>query len=51
MAVVHPSYYGKNNLYLTLSVPHATIVVISRLVEKVPLQELLGAIQLSMRLV
>ena len=36
---------------LTLSMPHATIVVISHLVEKVPLQELLHATKFSMRLV
>ena len=36
---------------LTLSMPHASIVTISHLVEKVPLQELLSATELSMRLV
>ena len=36
---------------LTLSTPHVTIVTISHLVEKVPLQELLSATELSVRLV
>ena len=36
---------------LTLSASHATIVVISRLVKKVPSQELLSATEFSMRLV
>ena len=39
------------NNYLTLSTPHVTIVAISRLVEKVPLQELLHATEFSVRLV
>ena len=36
---------------LTLHVLHATIVMISHLVKKVPLQELLSATELSLRLV
>ena len=36
---------------LTLSAPHGTIVAISRLVEKVPSQELLSATEFSVRLV
>ena len=36
---------------LTFSAPHATKVAISRLVEKVPLQELLSATEFSVRLV
>ena len=36
---------------LTLSTPHATEVAISRLVEKVPSQELLHATEFRMRLV
>ena len=38
-------------LFFTLSTSHATIVVISHLVKKVPLQELLSATEFSMRLV
>ena len=38
-------------LTLTLSMPHMTIVAISCLVEKVPLQELLSATEFSVRLV
>ena len=37
--------------FSTLSMPHATIVAISRLVETVPSQELLCATEFSMRLV
>ena len=36
---------------LTLSTPHATIVALSRLVQKVPSLELLRATKFSMRLV
>ena len=38
-------------LILTLSTPHATLVMISHLVEKVPSLELLHATKFSMRLV
>ena len=38
-------------LPLTLSMPHMTIVTINCLVKKVPSQELLHAIEFSMRLV
>ena len=36
---------------LTLSTPHATIVMLSHLVQKVPLLELLHATEFSVRLV
>ena len=42
-----PAYFQR----LTLSVPHVTIIMISHLVKKVPLQELLSATELSVRLV
>ena len=38
-------------ILLTLSMPHATIVALSRLVQKVPLLELLHATKFSVRLV
>ena len=41
----------KPYIALTLSTPHTTIVVISCLVKKVPLQELLHATEYSVRLV
>ena len=41
----------KLSILLTLSMLHVTIVMISHLVEKVPLQELLHATKFSMRLV
>ena len=50
-ASAHLNYSVFSLVYLTLSMPHATIVVISHLVDKVPLQELLSATELSVRLV
>ena len=37
--------------FLTLSMPHVTIAMISHLVQKVPLQELLSATEFSVRMV
>ena len=38
-------------MILTLSMPHKTLVALSRLVQKVPLLELLHVTEFSMRLV
>ena len=42
---------GMTQVYLTLSMPHATIVAISHLVKKVPSLELLHATKFSVMLV
>ena len=43
--------YKELDRILTLSMPHATIVMLIRLVQKVPSLELLHATEFSMRLV
>ena len=48
---IKSSHLDKLDDLLTLSMPHVTIVVLSHLVQKVPLMELLHATKFSMRLV
>ena len=51
MSILMEYFWNYYPLCLTLSTLHMTIVAISGLVEKVPLQELLHATEFSVRLV